>query len=62
MPPMMVVVPSLTCTRVIARCVLIDGLPSTATPALPFSTLICMMTVFAAVICGVTRSVRAASL
>ena len=62
-PPMTVVVPSLTCTRVFARCVSIWTLPSDGYAGAARSRrMICMITVFAAVICGVTLSVSAASL
>ena len=60
---MTVVTPSLTCTRVIARCVSIDGMLSTSRAGRSRSRrVICMITVLAAVICGVTLSVSAASL
>ena len=64
MPPMTVVCPSLTSTCVTARCVLIGGMPPIARlkSGDAFSREICMITVFAAVICGVTLSVSAASL
>ena len=64
MPPMTVVCPSLTSTCVFARWVLIGGMPPTARlkSGDAFSTEISMITVFAAVICGVTLSVSAASL
>ena len=47
-----------------ALCVLIGGIPLTAfeKSAWPFSSEIFMMTVFDAVICGVTLSTSAASL
>ena len=64
MPPMTVVWPSLTSTCVMARCVLIGGMLLTwrLKSGVAFSTEICMITVLAAVICGVTLSVSAASL
>ena len=64
MPPMTVVWPSLTSTCVIARWVLIGGMLLIARlkSGEAFSSEICMITVFAAVICGVTFSVSAASL
>ena len=48
----------------LARCVLIEGIGGlpTSGPREPLSTAIFMMTVPAAVICGVTLSVSAASL
>jgi hypothetical protein len=62
-PPMTVVMPSLTCTRVMARWVSMLSPPSgVCAPGEEFSSVICMMTVLAAVICGVTFSVSAASL
>src|SRR5262249_42217031 len=63
-PPMTVVWPSLTSTLVFARCVLIGGMPLTARvkSAWLFSSEMFMITVPAAVICGVTLSVSAASL
>ena len=64
MPPITVVCPSVTSTVVLARCVLIGGMPLTARlkSACAFSSAIFMMTVPAEVICGVTFSVSAASL
>ncbi len=64
MPPMIVVAPSLTWTVVFARCVSIGGMPLTSRlkSAVAFSIVIRMMTVPAAVICGVTFSTSTASL
>jgi len=62
MPPMTVVWPSPTRTVVFARWVLMDGTPPNDSPTDPLSTEICMMTVWAAVICGVTFRISAASL
>ena len=55
---------ALTRTDVFALCVLIGGMPFTAfvKSAWPFSSEIFMMTVLAAVICGVTFKTSAASL
>ncbi len=55
-PPMIVVAPSSTCTWVRARCVSIGGMPLTwrLKSGVAFSSVICMITVFADVICGVT--------
>ena len=63
MPPMTVVSPSLTSTCVAARCVSIGGMPLTERlkSGDSLATLIRMITVPAAVICGVTFSVSAAS-
>ena len=63
-PPMTVVMPSLTCTRVMARWVSMPEprRPGVCAPGAEFSSVICMMTVLAAVIGGVTFSVSAASL
>jgi len=63
MPPMTVVSPLLTSTCVSARCVSIGGIPLTARlkSGAEFSIAMRMITVFAAVICGVTRNVNAAS-
>ncbi len=63
-PPMTVVEPSLIWTCVSARCVSIGGMPLTwrAKSGTAFSISIFMITVFAAVICGVTRRMRTASL
>jgi hypothetical protein len=63
-PPITVVVPSVTCTCVSARCVLMDGLPLTARlkSGSAFSSTMRMITVFAAVIWGVTTSFSAADL
>ena len=62
-PPMTVVSPFATCTVVLARCVTIGGMPWISRPksAKSFWILIYMVTVSAAVICGVTRRLRAAS-
>ena len=64
MPPITVVWPSLTSTCVFARWVLIGGMLLTwrLKSGVAFSTEICMITVFADVICGVTFRVSAASL
>ena len=64
MPPMIVVAPSSTWTCVVARCVSIGGMPLTTRlkSAFAFSMVICMITVFALVICGVTLSSSTASL
>ena len=62
MPPITVVWPSPTRTVVFARCVLIETRPSgVVSPREPLSTEIFMITVPAAVICGVTRRLSAAS-
>ena len=63
MPPMTEVWPSITRIVVIARCVLMGGMPLIARlkSGDEFSSTICMMTVFDAVICGVTFSFSAAS-
>ena len=64
MPPITVVSPSATSTVVTARCVSIGGMPLTARlkSGVAFSRNTRMITVFDAVICGVTLSVSAASL
>ncbi|MNC87771.1 hypothetical protein D3C83_35270 [compost metagenome] len=63
MPPITVVSPSATSTCVLARWVSIGGMPPTARlkSAAELSTTMRMITVLAAVICGVTRSTSAAS-
>ena len=64
MPPMTVVAPSSIWTWVSARCVSTGGMPLTwrLKSAVAFSISIFMMTVPAAVICGVTRRTSTASL